>query len=525
MIKKKCLFISTLVLLNCLSISSTFAEIYKWVDENGKVHYGDDQKNKSGVENSKQVASNVFEVKDHLTVKRIADTNPIVYENDVHSKLIVFSNLSIEIGDGNNDKTFGQVQIGPGCSRGTPLLWEQGHINVDEQFIYDRVVKTFKESNYEADTFSAQAGLDNGLVLNGKIKNLRATVCVPNFNAKRMAYWGHGYNKQKAKSAMSVKINWELKNAMSGETEYSIATEGYHSSYKKKLKPLEESMDSAFEEALAMSIRYLLANETFVGLLTPESNAAPIAKKSVQYKDEHKVLVRHGNQSSTFTRQASELKQSSVTIKTKNGHGSGVIIDDTGFILTNAHVVGSSEKVDVELFDKGIYKGTVLRKHSIRDVALIKIDSIDLASLKTAPISSVLPSVGESLYVIGTPLDEKLSHTVTKGIYSSMREIKGLSFYQTDAAINPGNSGGPVFDEYGNVVALSVAGLFTKGGAGLNVNYLIPIDDALNVLAIDKDTSIVALTTQLSQTVRTGKGYKQLFNQFKLWLDKPVFSF
>jgi S1-C subfamily serine protease len=78
-----------------------------------------------------------------------------------------------------------------------------------------------------------------------------------------------------------------------------------------------------------------------------------------------------------------------------------------------------------------------------------------------------------------------LNNSITKGILSARRTINGLVYYQTDASINHGNSGGPVFDASGELVALTVAGVFTQGGASLNVNYLIPIEDALTKLNIE----------------------------------------
>jgi serine protease Do len=98
------------------------------------------------------------------------------------------------------------------------------------------------------------------------------------------------------------------------------------------------------------------------------------------------------------------------------------------------------------------------------------------------------PVPGDEIYVIGTPLDLSLSETITKGIVSAERIIDGQPYLQTDAAINPGNSRGPAFDANGELVAIAVAGIFTSSGASVNINYLIPIDEAmksLNIVALD----------------------------------------
>jgi hypothetical protein len=125
-----------------------------------------------------------------------------------------------------------------------------------------------------------------------------------------------------------------------------------------------------------------------------------------------------------------------------------------------------------------------VRREPHRDVALIKTQT--LTTVAAAKIARTKLTEGDTIYVIGTPLDESLSNTITKGVYSAFREHNGLTYYQTDAAVNPGNSGGPVFDERGELLAISVAGVFTRDGASLNVNYLIPIADALQALNLSK---------------------------------------
>ena len=189
--------------------------------------------------------------------------------------------------------------------------------------------------------------------------------------------------------------------------------------------------------------------------------------------------LHFGDGRSSFKKEINNLKAAAVTVRTTSGHGSGVVIDTAGYILTNAHVVAGSQQVIVVVNNLEL-PGQVIRAETHRDVALIKTQP--LTTVSAARIGKSQLVEGDTIYVIGTPLDESLSSTITKGVYSAFREHNGLTFYQTDAAINPGNSGGPVFDERGELMAISVAGVFTRGGASLNVNYLIPITDALAAL-------------------------------------------
>lgn len=92
---------------------------------------------------------------------------------------------------------------------------------------------------------------------------------------------------------------------------------------------------------------------------------------------------------------------------------------------------------------------------------------------------------GTPVYIMGTPLSESLSYTVTRGIVSAVRKMEDEQlYYQTDAGVNPGNSGGPAFDPAGEVVAMAVSGLLTRQGGSLNINFLIPIDEVLGSLTV-----------------------------------------
>ena len=105
-------------------------------------------------------------------------------------------------------------------------------------------------------------------------------------------------------------------------------------------------------------------------------------------------------------------------------------------------------------------------------------------SLRCTPTIGLQVSLGEEIYVVGTPLDERLDFSISRGIISARRTLDEKSYYQTDAAVNPGNSGGPVFNSSGNAIGITVAGLFTRDGGSRNINYVIPILDALDALKI-----------------------------------------
>lgn len=169
-----------------------------------------------------------------------------------------------------------------------------------------------------------------------------------------------------------------------------------------------------------------------------------------------------------------------VTVETKSGHGSGFLITNDGYIMTNAHVVGTDAMVKVR-FEQGFtLDGQVVKVNRDFDVALIKVAGNDLPALSIGNDDAL--QLGEELFAIGTPLDEKLGQSVSRGIMSGKREIEGRKYIQTDVSINPGNSGGPLIDDEGKVVGIATMKVKAAGVEG--IGFGVPISTAMEMLNI-----------------------------------------
>lgn len=162
----------------------------------------------------------------------------------------------------------------------------------------------------------------------------------------------------------------------------------------------------------------------------------------------------------------------------QRGMGSGFIIDHSGTILTNAHVVNQADRVTVTLKDGREFEGEVKGVDSVTDLAVVKINA-GRDELPLAPLGdSSQVRVGDWAIAVGNPLG--LDNTVTLGIVSTLKRSsaqagipeKRLDFIQTDAAINPGNSGGPLLDAQGNVIGINTA---IRADA-MGIGFAIPID-------------------------------------------------
>ncbi|MFM6009995.1 MAG: HhoA/HhoB/HtrA family serine endopeptidase [Dolichospermum sp.] len=162
--------------------------------------------------------------------------------------------------------------------------------------------------------------------------------------------------------------------------------------------------------------------------------------------------------------------------RVERGSGSGFIINSSGQILTNSHVVDGADLVTVTLKDGRTFKGKVLGEDAVTDVAVIKIDANKLPTIALGKSDILQP--GEAVIAIGNPLG--LNNTVTSGIISatdrSSSDIgasdKRVDYLQTDAAINPGNSGGPLLNARGEVIGMNTA--IIQGAQGLG--FAIPIN-------------------------------------------------
>ena len=167
--------------------------------------------------------------------------------------------------------------------------------------------------------------------------------------------------------------------------------------------------------------------------------------------------------------------------------GSGFVLTEDGYVVTNNHVVEGTDNVSVKLHDGSTYPAEVVGGDSLSDVALLKIEAEGLSHVAVGDSDAI--AVGEGCIAIGNPLGE-LTFTMTGGYVSALpREInisgKPISMFQTDAAINAGNSGGPLFDMAGNVIGITsakISGITGSGASIEGVGFAIPINEALRVV-------------------------------------------
>src|SRR5437764_4463706 len=180
----------------------------------------------------------------------------------------------------------------------------------------------------------------------------------------------------------------------------------------------------------------------------------------------------------------------------KEGQGSGFVIDPAGHILTNYHVVEGARRVEVTTSEKKKYRAEIVGTDPQHDLAVIQISERAVTPASLGDSRNLI--VGQKVYAIGNPFG--LSGTMTRGIISSIRSVRGQRGYideaiQTDAAINPGNSGGPLLNSRGEVIGIN--SMILTGGAeqSAGIGFAIPIntakaalDDLVNVGRVRRPT-------------------------------------
>lgn len=251
-------------------------------------------------------------------------------------------------------------------------------------------------------------------------------------------------------------------------------------------------------------------HQAVVNISTQRSERMTRDNMPPQFRGLPDEFLRHffGMQPPGSPRQPRERRSESV--------GSGFIISDDGYILTNHHVIDGAETVMVRLSDRQEFTAEVIGSDPRTDVALLKVKADNLPVVKVGSSDDL--KVGEWVLAIGAPFG--LDYTVTAGIVSAkgrnLPDDSYVPFIQTDVAINPGNSGGPLINLQGDVVGIN-AQIYTQSGGFMGLSFAIPIEIAMNVVEQLKTTGKVERGFLGVQVQEVTSDLARSFN-----MDKPT---
>lgn len=242
-------------------------------------------------------------------------------------------------------------------------------------------------------------------------------------------------------SESQVFITWELFDTLNQNVIFEFSTYGY----AKCDGVGGQAIFNAFKHAL----RELMANDEFVKLTTDKSSEK---SDEFQYKHSQLINIEAEHQSFKLPEELEKVLDAVVLIKAGQTHGTGFAISKDGYLLTAAHVVSGLDKVHIVNKLGQTCEAEVLKLDKINDVALIKTQDCIFNPLELELENRT--SIGAEIFAIGTPLNENLSWSTTKGVLSGYRNIDGKRCIQTDTSLNPGSSGGPLLNKEGKVVGV-----------------------------------------------------------------------
>lgn len=402
-------------------------------------------------------------------IKQVSVRKAIEIPEGKQSKPIMFKKIVVKLSRGEE---YGTMQAGLLCVPRGKLLWKSGKIVWSGDDLTEVFQDELKSANYQVvgdpdALFEDRSATGAELMIAGKVDSLKANLCYP------MAGIG---NFSSSKGSAFMQVNWQVYSTLHRKVIYQATTEG-SSDHK-------DSTDGAAADlilgAFAVAVRNLLADEGFNKVVlkdTIKNPTKPIGGK---------VYVKHAPVKTNKKSDALlKAQMASVTVRSSTGgHGSGFFISKDGYLLTNEHVVGEAKRVKLRLYDGSEITADVLKKDTVRDIALLK--SLGYKGHYLG-VNKKISAIGAEVYAIGTPLDERNTHSVTKGIISSYRNHDGLNFIQSDVEIHPGNSGGPLINDRGQVIGIASKGLMaTSSGtrAGIGLNFFIPIREAIRRMNI-----------------------------------------
>ena len=282
---------------------------------------------------------------------------------------------------------------------------------------------------------------------------------------------GFGHIAGEARGDASMTIDWQVYSPLKKQVVARVTTTGT----AKMEKSAPGAVTQLDVDSFAVNTRQLIASAEFRAAM----NAAKPAPNELLQPAQNGPIALSGSLK-TAKRPVADAVGSVVTLMTGSGSGSGDLISDDGYIITNAHVVGDEKEIRVRWSDGIETVAQVIRVAKDRDVALVKTNPRDRSPL---PLKRGAVTPGQRVFAIGSPKGKDFQGTVSSGVVSADRTMDGLRYIQSDVMVSPGSSGGALLDENGSLIGITDLGIQNNGPAGSN--FFIPIGDVMDFLSLE----------------------------------------
>lgn len=234
--------------------------------------------------------------------------------------------------------------------------------------------------------------------------------------------------------------------------------------------------------------RILLETEAVKQELQGEVQGIQTSIRQTKQESEEKLLRLESQllnlniQSQDFTTIIEDIIDAVVSVDVPDGGGSGVIVDQEGYVITNYHVIQGSSAISILTFDKKLYPARLVGFNQKHDIAVLKIEGSDFERMKFGNSNHV--QIGQKVIALGSP--GGLDFTVTEGIVSAKRtDSVGRNYLQTDVPVNPGSSGGPLVDAAGRIIGINQIKIKEFEGIGFAI-AVNDIDDIVDEM-VERD--------------------------------------
>lgn len=432
------------------------AEVYKWTDAKGQIHFSD----KPPPNNDKSAQKSVAQIKlgsagPSFNVRRLTPVADSGGASRMPLRLAAVSNGLLQ---GATDFVAGQYFTGATCADTAPLLLSSSEIDFASPMFQSLIAGAFADGGWKVQGADGNAA---GMDLKGDVAALRVDRCAPGDEAGTAPSGARAY----------VRLRWTLTSA-SGETIFRGSSEGAHDGWTNGTE-----YSVAIQNALTMAANNLLADNDFVAKVREQrvSGSALSAAGAATEAD-----IQWGDASGTFAQRLAAVQSATLIVQTHDGVGSGVIIDLNGWALTSARLVGNQPNVMVTT-GKLTLPAAVVKRDELSDVALLRFVRNDFTSVLIAP-NAVLP--GDSVQLVTAPKTAGSANTVTRTELVSELQEQGKQRFQLATTERYSNAGAPVFNRHGELAGL-VSMAPVHAGVGVEGLRMVPILQALHAIGID----------------------------------------
>ncbi|MFZ6861743.1 S1C family serine protease [Undibacterium sp. Ji67W] len=384
-------------------------------------------------------------------------------DGEVLSKLLV-DKIKVQVLDGDD---IGNASFGAFCINKQPQKATKLWINSYPNAIKTQAIQELKRLKYpiaglnDKNAFDTDTSSAPDFRIGAIVKEFKVEMCL---------------SGNLAEGWISTKIEWALYSEKLQKVVFQKNTQGIASSSSKVAWLLPKAITTSFDNFLA-SPEFLTAIKNSAVVESPVSlSVGGVASNESGKADSLKLAGASALKGGAQKNQAA-LRNAVVTLTTAKGTGSAFYIDQSGYLLTDYHVVEGSKYANVRFSNGDKLVAEVVRFDQRKDVALLKTLDIDVNPLA---IRKNTIEVGEDVFAIGSPMGV-LESTMTRGMLSADRVKDGIHLLQSDAAVTFGSSGGPLLDKDGQVIGITVSGM--AGGRGFN--FFTPISDALAALRVE----------------------------------------